>query len=174
MSELPTTFVYPQGRWHRVWVGIIALALPTLLIYGYYAVDPSSREWHVSGMTKVLCQGLFLFMLVAFYAAGLYVTLFVKTIVLDIPGGGVTRTTRFFGKIIHRKVWSISEFTRIELNHHCAGSDTDTFQSDIGIRHRSGAVIWLRAFLIESDKPSPEALTFAKQLGEVTGLRYEK
>jgi hypothetical protein len=177
MSQTPTTYVTsPQGK-HRVWVGIMALGLPTLLVFGYFyfhAADPSNREWHVSGMAKVLCQLLLLTMLVSMFAAGLYLTLLVRTVVLDMQGGGVTRIAQLFGNVVHRKTWSLSEFTRIELNHRCAGSDTDTYQSDVGLRLRSGTVIWLRAFRVESDKPSPEALTFAKQLGDMTGLRYEK
>jgi hypothetical protein len=171
MGQLPTTYITtPRGK-SRFWGSILALGVPALLVYIYVA-DPA--EWHVSGMTKLLCQLLLLAMLVAMFAAGLYLALFVRTVVLDIPGGGVTRLTRVFGKIIHRKGWSLSEFTRIELRHYCAGSDTDTFQSDVGMRHGSGGVVWLRAFLIKSDKPSPEALTFAKELSETTGLQYEK
>lgn len=173
MSAVPTTYVISPRSRSRVWGGILALGVPTLLVY-VFAADPSSRVWHVSGIAKVLCQFLMVSMLVTAFAVGLYVTLFVRTVVLDIPGGKVTRLTRIFGKIIHRKVWSLSEFTRIALNHHSAGEDTDTFQSDVGIGHRSGAIVWLRAFLVNSDKPSPEALTFMKELSEITGLRYEK
>lgn len=173
MSGIPTTYVIsPRGR-NRVWGGILALGVPTLLVY-VYAADPSSHEWHVSGIAKLLCQFLMVTMLVTMFAAGLYFTLFVRTVILDIPGGSVIRLTRLFGKIIHRKVWSLSEFRRIELNHRCAGQDTDTFQSDVGIGHRSGGIVWLRAFHVKSDKPPTEALAFVKELSEMTGLRYEK
>lgn len=175
MSQFPTTYVIsPRGK-SRVWAAIFALGLPTFLAYNYfYPADPSSSEWHVSGAAKVFCQFLLVVILGGMFAAGLYLTLVVRTVVLNIQLGSVTRLTRVFGKIVRRKVWSLSEFTRIELTHRCAGSDTDTFQSDVGMRHRSGEVVWLRPFLIEGEKPSPEALTFVEQLSEATGLRYEK
>jgi hypothetical protein len=101
MSQFPTTYVTsPQGK-HRIWGGIIALGVPSLLVC-VYVIDPSGREWHVSGMAKVLCQVLLLSILAFGFAGGLYLTLFVRTVVLNIPGGGVTRITRVFGKIIHR------------------------------------------------------------------------
>ena len=175
MNQFPTTYVISPRGGARVWVGILALGLPAFLVYIYaFPADSSNSEWHVAGAAKVLCQSLLVFMLAGMLAAGLYLTLFVRTVVLDMQNGSVTRFTHVFGKIIHRKVWSLSEFTRIELKHRCAGSDTDTFQSDVGMRHRSGVVVWLRAFLIESENPSPKALTFVKELSEKTGLRYEK
>ncbi|HWH69950.1 MAG TPA: hypothetical protein VNT26_11220 [Candidatus Sulfotelmatobacter sp.] len=74
---MPTTYVVsPRGK-ARVWGGILALGMPTVLVY-VYAADPSSRVWHVSGMAKVLCQSLMVSMLAAMFAGGLYVTLVVR------------------------------------------------------------------------------------------------
>jgi len=160
VNELPPTYVISARGWDRVWTGILALRLPTLPAYYYiFPADPACSEWHVSGAAKVLWVSLMLF---------------VRTVLLDIQIGRGTRLACVFGRIIHSKVWNLAEFTRIALNHGCGGSDTDTFQSDVGIRHRSGVVVWLRAFLVESGNPSPEALAFAKQLSDTTGLRYEK
>lgn len=136
-----------------------------LIIYGLFFSEEASRyEWHVSGVTKFLSQFLLVVMFGSSLVAGLYYTLFVVTVVLDIHHGSVTRLTCAFGKIVHRKVWGLSEFTRIELRHRRAGSDTDTFQSDVGLRHRSGVIVWLRAFHVESESPSPEAQAFANEL----------
>ena len=173
MSQIAQTYVTsPRGKL-RVWCGVFFLGLPFLLVLGWLLV-PSAREWHVTGAARLMAVVSLLVVLFASIAAGLYLTFIESLVTIDSAEDSVLQIRRIWGTTLHRKVWRLSEFQRIEMRHRQYGEvPTDVFQTDVGIRHSSGFVVWLRGFWSSADGPSAEALTFVGALRESTGLRHD-
>jgi hypothetical protein len=162
----------PQGKM-RLCAGAFLLGLPALFVSSWL-LDPSQWEWHVAGIERLVCEILILLMLALAVGAGVHITLFRTIVALDRACGSISREISVWGVTVHRRVWRMSDFQRIELRHHAFGEGPgDAYQTDVRLRHSSGHVIWLRAFLSPPEAPSPEAVAFAGNLGENMGLALE-
>jgi hypothetical protein len=162
----------PTGRL-RIWCGVFLLGLPFVFVLAW-TFNGSESKWHITGAARLLTIALVLMVLVASIAVGIYYTLFQTTVTIDSAVGNVICAMRICGAAVHRRIWRLSEFKRIELRHRPYGDGpSDTFQTDVGIRHSSGFVVWLRAFWSLSAGPSAEAAAFAGELENSLGLPCE-
>ena len=174
MSHIGQSFITtPRGR-ARVWCGVFFLGLPLLLLLGW-VLDPSAGEWHVTGMARLVSITLLSALGVASISSGIYCVFFERLVRLDPENGRVTAVIQIWGTTIHRRTWQLSEFRHIELRHRPYGEGaSDTFQTDVGIRHSSGFVLWLRGSWSSAAGPSSDALSFTRELSDTTGLLYDK
>ncbi len=166
--------ISPQGRL-RLWIGVFFLGLPVLLVLSWL-LYPEMREWNVAGVGRYLSLVLFAIVMVTATGVGIFFTCFRRRVTVEPAGGYVILHTGVFGVAVRRKVWPLSDFRYIELRHRCAAdvSPRDAYQSDIGIRHTSGFVLWLKGFSSSTAEPSVEASAFIADLAVRTGLRYEQ
>lgn len=174
MSQLAQTYVTsPRGKL-RVWCGVFLLGIPILFVLALL-LDSEAREAVVAGSVRPLTLVLLCLLVAVSIAAGIYFTLFERLVGVDLERGHVTVTVRVFGVSLHRRVWRLTEFQKIEMRHgHYGEGPSDIFQSNVGIRHSSGFVLWLRGFWSHSTEPSSEALAFLQELSESTGLPYDR
>ena len=174
MNHAAETFITTPRGTLRVWCGVFFLGLPLLFLLAGLA-DASTREIHVTGIARVVTIGILAALLGGSLSVGIYCLICERVVRLDPDGGSVTTVTRVWGRPIHRQVWRLGEFRCIEVRHRSYGDGpTDAFQSDVGLRHTSGFVLWLQGFLSPADGPSGEALSFAQELSETTGLLYDR
>jgi len=159
----------PQGK-TRAYCGVFLLGLPTILVFGWL-LDPSAREWRVSGIIQVVSFCAIIALLVATFAAGIYYTVIAKVIILDLATGTVAQERRIWGRTVQCRSWRMCEFERIELCHRQYGEGpTNAHTTSVGIKHSTGFVIWLRDFWSSTNGPSMEALAFAAKLRAATDL----
>jgi hypothetical protein len=170
MNHVAQSFITtPRGKL-RAWCGVLFLGFPLLFLFAWIT-DSSAWEIHVTGIARFVTIATLSALLFVSILAGIYFILFERVVLLDPEAGCVTTVTRVWNRPIHRRAWRLCEFQRVEVRHRSYGDGpTDAFQSDVGISHASGFVLWLRGFLSQDDGPSSEALAFAQELSDKTGL----
>ncbi len=73
-------------------------------------------------------------------------------------------------RVIKRKSWPLAEFEAINYTNGWIEEEVS-----VGIRHRSGRVLWLRDFPAGMDRrPGRDAEEFAEDLSSVTGLEINE
>ncbi len=174
MSHVAQSFITTPRGISRVWCGVFLIGLPFLGLLGWI-LDPSALEWHVTGIARLVTLALLSVLGFASILAGIYYVFFERLVRLDPEGGCVTAEIQVWGMTIHRRAWNLSEFRHIEVRHRPHGDGpSDTFQTDIGIRHSSGFVLWLRGYWSSATSPSSDARAFTRELRDTTGILYDK
>lgn len=174
MNHVAQSFTTTPRGISRVWCGVFLFGLPLLLLLGWL-LDPSALEGQVTGIARLLTLALLSVLGFASISAGIYYVFFERLVRLDPKAGCVTSEIQVWGTTIRRRAWQVSEFRHIEVRHRPHGDGpSDTFQTDVGIRHSSGFVLWLRGYWSSATGPSSDALAFTRELSDTTGLLYDK
>jgi len=175
MNQSPHTFVTSPPWRMRACGAAMMLGIPAFLVAVFLSQSQGGQlEWHVTGVARWVAEIVFLLMFGVAIVAGLYIGLFRIIVTVDPDSRRISRETNLCGVKIRRRVWTTSDFQRIELRHHASSGDPgDNYQTDVWLRHLSGSAIFIRVFWSPRDRPSQEAVAFAGELGKSIGLPCE-
>ncbi len=122
------------------------------------AGEPNGRVW------ARLITGVAIFV-------GLCIVLFKSVVVLYPEQRQVVQGILFVRKLVHRRVWSFSDFQRVEIRWWL---DEGTYVSAVVLVPAGGQKVWLRSYSNEpAAGPSENAIAFAKELSDTIGVPHE-
>jgi hypothetical protein len=87
---------------------------------------------------------------------------------LDLTAGEVV-TERFYGtKLLSRSTQALGRSNQVVVRHLCTkdGEGPDTYTSTVGLKPKTGAVLWIKEFPATPDEVPPEAYDYARWLRE--------